>query len=342
MNSAGLKSTGPPTSNSTTPRSNGKSRTRKVGSGLRPIDFYLLQQRSAKEREETYASLGDSHRGYVEEMEKTNRCGPIFDVLDALHVPIFFNSPWKDRFRKCSDYVEAAKTVWIESPGSWHYRRQWTAFFHEHAEEVRKVWMTNRERRVLRRLPKPFELYRGYNKPRGKMGLSWAADKKAAARIPFNPQLPGKQNPWVITAIANPEHVLAYLTERGEREIVIHPENIIRIITEEPVPKFVPALERHKLQFTHGLCTQPPKTLTKKLLFSLPEGSFVVSEWFSHHRSIFAEKLGPSETREEAWRRAVQANAAGRQCQIVSTESEFSRAKYHGPTLVGLSTEVGP
>ena len=109
--------------------------------------------------------------------------------------------------------------------------------------------MTNRERRFLRRLPKPFELFRGYNKPRGKMGLSWSVDKKAAARIPFNPQIPGKQNPWVITAVASPEHVLAYLTERGEKEIVIHPKNILRIVREEPVPKFVPALERHTLQF---------------------------------------------------------------------------------------------
>jgi hypothetical protein len=189
--------------------------------------------------------------------------------------------------------------------------------------------MTNREKRFLRRLPSPFKLYRGYNKPRGKMGLSWSVDKKAAARIPFNPQLPGEENPWVITAVANPEHVLAYLTGRGEQEIVIHPKNILRIVQEEPVPKFVPALERHKLQFANGLCTKPPKTLTKKLLFSLPEGSFVVSEWFSPPRSIFAEKLGPSETREEAWRRAVQADAAGRQCQILLTELGFSRAKYH-------------
>jgi len=96
---------------------------------MRPIDFQVLQQQSAEEREETYARLGETHRGYVEQMERTNRCGPIFAALDALHVPIFFDSPWKNRFKKCSDYVEAAKTVWIDSPGSWHYRRQWTAFF---------------------------------------------------------------------------------------------------------------------------------------------------------------------------------------------------------------------
>ena len=308
---------------------------------MRPIEFENLQQQSAKEREETYTRLGESHRGYVEQMERTNRCGPIFDGLDALHVPIFFGSPWKNRFKKCSDYVKAAKTVWIESPGSWHCRRQWTTFFDKHADEIRKVWMTNRELRLLRRLPNPFQLYRGYNKPRGKMGLSWSIDKKAAARIPFNPQLPGKENPWVITAVAKREHVLAYLTERGEKEIIIHPKNILRIVREEPVPKFVRALERHKLQFANGLCTQPPKTLTKKLLLSLSEGSFVVSEWFSNIRSIFAEKLGPSETREDAWRRAVRAKAAGRQCQILSAESEFSRAKYHGPTLVGLPTKSG-
>ena len=68
--------------------------------------------------------------------------------------------------------------------------------------------------------------------------------------------------------------------------------------------------------------------LTKKLLFSLPKGAFVVSTCFRSPQSIFAEQIGPDETRSEAWRRAVEAGAAGRLCQVVWTESDFIKASF--------------
>ena|ERR1044071_2367313 len=90
-----------------------------------------------------------------------------------------------------------------------------------------------------------------------------------------------------------------------------------------------------------GICTTRPGTLTKTFLFALPDGSFVVSEWFHHWRSIFAEELGPGKPREAIWARAKEAGAAGKQCQILSTYEEFNRAKLHLPTLqAGLQNSI--
>ena len=75
----------------------------------------------------------------------------------------------------------------------------------------------------------------------------------------------------------------------------------------------------------HALIRQK---LTKKLLLSLPNGAFVVSNCFAGPQSVFAEQLGPAETRLETWRRAVKARAAGRMCQVVWTESEFIKASF--------------
>jgi len=68
--------------------------------------------------------------------------------------------------------------------------------------------------------------------------------------------------------------------------------------------------------------------LTRKLLFHVPEGAFVVSNCFTGSRSIFAEELGSAETRTQAWLRAVEAGAAGRLCQVVWTQSAFLSASF--------------
>ena len=87
---------------------------------------------------------------------------------------------------------------------------------------------------VLHTFPKPFTLYRGYNKPLGKMGFSWSLDKAVAASIPTHP-VHGIGNPWIITATANPENVIVYRDERLEREVIIDPKKILRVLVEEPL-----------------------------------------------------------------------------------------------------------
>ncbi|MGD0905833.1 MAG: hypothetical protein ABR924_23315 [Terracidiphilus sp.] len=50
--------------------------------------------------------------------------------------------------------------------------------------------------------------------------------------------------------------------------------------------------------------------LTRKFLFSLPEGAFVVSDLYPDGRSAFAEKMGDFRTRGHSWKRAVATGAS--------------------------------
>ena len=74
--------------------------------------------------------------------------------------------------------------------------------------------------------------------------------------------------------------------------------------------------------------------LTKKLMFELPTGAFIVSNrYFPHFRSVFAERLGPPESRTAAWQRAVATGTAHCLCQVVWTQDEFVQAAFLLPWL---------
>jgi len=188
---------------------------------------------TAEKRQEFYAQKAELQREALRYFEETKHCGSFVSFFGTqCSTLIFFNSPWKRRLKACSDYVRAAAGVWNMADTSWAYRRQWLSFFNRHKEEVRKSWMTEKELSVLHSLSKPFTLYRGYNKPHAKMGLSWTLDIRVAAKSPHF-RAHGKANPWIIAAIANPEDVIAYLDGRQEREIIIDPKRILKIIRQE-------------------------------------------------------------------------------------------------------------
>ena len=63
---------------------------------------------------------------------------------------------------------------------------------------------------------------------------------------------------------------------------------------------------------------------TKKLLGLLPEGAYVVSTVYNGSEEALSEKLGPPETREAFWRRAVLAGVNNRLCRLVWTDIDFN------------------
>ncbi len=65
--------------------------------------------------------------------------------------------------------------------------------------------------------------------------------------------------------------------------------------------------------------------LTKKFLGSLPEGAYVASTVYNGTEEALSEKLGPPESRETVWRRAVLAGANNRLCRLVWTDVDFNR-----------------
>jgi len=74
------------------------------------------------------------------------------------------------------------------------------------------------------------------------------------------------------------------------------------------------------------------KKLTKTLLMRLPTGVFLVS---NTQRSIgpntvtpvFAERVVPSDDREEQWLRIKTCGADGRTCEVHSTSEEYKKAR---------------
>jgi hypothetical protein len=74
--------------------------------------------------------------------------------------------------------------------------------------------------------------------------------------------------------------------------------------------------------------------LTKKLMFELPTGAFIVSNaYYPHFGSVFAQRLGPLESRDTAWKGAVATGTAQRLCQVLWTQDEFVRAAFLWPWL---------
>jgi hypothetical protein len=72
--------------------------------------------------------------------------------------------------------------------------------------------------------------------------------------------------------------------------------------------------------------------LTKRLFSLLPRKTYVVSRSASNGRSVFAERLG--QTRDDAWRRAVAANAVGRVFYLAWTAKQYNEERHVWPQLL--------
>jgi hypothetical protein len=163
--------------------------------------------------------------------EETNLCNDLMPPDRHRHLETLFDRRWAKRIEACPDYIEVAAQAWIITSTNWEYYPEWKRFFSRHREEVRRIWMSEEDLSVFRTFPKPFRLYRGYNKPLGKMGFSWSLERRIAAKISY-----GRVNDeWIITAMANPEDVIAYTDRRLEREVIIDPKNILEVLKEEPM-----------------------------------------------------------------------------------------------------------
>ena len=68
--------------------------------------------------------------------------------------------------------------------------------------------------------------------------------------------------------------------------------------------------------------------LSRKLLNSLPEGAFVVSNCFARSKSIFAERVPGMRYRPGLWQKAKDVGAAGRTCHVLWSEQDFDSYRY--------------
>jgi hypothetical protein len=68
--------------------------------------------------------------------------------------------------------------------------------------------------------------------------------------------------------------------------------------------------------------------LSRKLLNSLPEGAFVVSNCFAGSKSIFAERVPGMRYKPGLWQKAKDVGAAGRTCSVLWSEQDFDNYRY--------------
>lgn len=202
--------------------------------GVEIVTLLDLERASKRSRANSYRSIGKFHQKWVAELEIHNNCGDfVFPFGSTVAGDVLLKSPWSRRLERCPDYIYTACEIWTDRETSWGCRREWLRFFRRHREAVRQQWMTEQERATLNALPNPVTIYRGYNRPHGRLGLSWTLSKEVARKIPTCRRR-GECNPWVITARVKPCAVIAYLDEgTGEQEIIIRPCDA-RVIADEP------------------------------------------------------------------------------------------------------------
>jgi hypothetical protein len=96
---------------------------------LEPWSLISFNDLPPEERSKDYARIAAGQRTSLARLENENLCSSLVSGFgSAACARIFFESPWVNRIRKCTDYVEVAKTVWTMSATSWAYAISGWAF----------------------------------------------------------------------------------------------------------------------------------------------------------------------------------------------------------------------
>jgi len=141
------------------------------------------------------------------------------------------------------EYWELLGSVWTDSENIWQNYEVWRDLLTESRED-RERMMSEEERAELAALPSEFTIYRGA--PRTEEfdipGLSWTLDRQrgewfAHRSIRFGTET--RRDAVLHTATVNKADVLAFFDGRGEREIVVLPEDVNDPLTTivEPAEK---------------------------------------------------------------------------------------------------------
>lgn len=119
---------------------------------------------------------------------------------------------------RCLNLAFTAKEIHISDRKGW-----WLKLF-EAKRGCRDAFMDSSEASLFRKLPNELTIYRGYQRGRGRTGISWTLVKETAAW--FARRWPGKGEPMVVVGRCNKTDVLGYTNGRNEQEIIINPANV--------------------------------------------------------------------------------------------------------------------
>jgi len=152
---------------------------------------------------------------YVFTHERPYRFNALLQVYDEL---------------RSKDLGELIADVWIDSENIHENFSEWCDLL-SHAQAIDAPITTKEDLIELNKLPFDLEVYRGIQYDSQRDGLSWTLDRDKAIWFAKRFQRPNVQ-PRLLSGKLDRQNVLAYMTGRGESEIICWPENVT-VINEE-------------------------------------------------------------------------------------------------------------
>lgn len=126
-----------------------------------------------------------------------------------------------------ADYWGAVAEVWIDSENIFELESLWLEVLTENRPE-RQVMMHPDDRAELESWDDPVTIFRGFHRAGRELGLSWTIDREKAewfARRKLRPS--DGTPPQIATATVAPSSIIAFLTSRGESEVIALPTDVI-------------------------------------------------------------------------------------------------------------------
>ena len=134
-------------------------------------------------------------------------------------------------------YWELAGHIWVDSENIHQSLDQWRDIFEDNARGDQQYFMSEDDRKFMRLSPSRgglnpvFTVYRGFSQPGCEDGFSWTLSYDTAVWF-ANRLCHSDETPMLATGTLSARDVFAYMSGRGEREIVCLPENVCGIEIE--------------------------------------------------------------------------------------------------------------
>lgn len=135
-------------------------------------------------------------------------------------------------------YWRLAGEIWVDSENIYQNLDEWRDVFEDPERDKKRYFMSDADRKFLSKtpmfggLPDTFTVYRGFHNTGAEDGYSWTLDRERACWFAHRLCPTGGQ-PKVASGIISRRDVFAFMSGRGEQEIVCLPENVCGIEIEK-------------------------------------------------------------------------------------------------------------
>ena len=154
----------------------------------------------------------------------------ILDRINSLSLPFIYDMILDDYkltwFQLCKDYMSREdfayylKHSWVDEEDPNQDRAVTLQEVVSYFRQANPEYLMNLEERAYyQNLPPNITIYRGVSPHRAKLGLSWTADKDMA--LWFKKRYESGVKGQLLTADICKKHVLTYIGERNEKELVV-------------------------------------------------------------------------------------------------------------------------